>query len=157
VIRGSCLCGVVEFEIEGETSPIQHCHAERCRKASGSATSPELIAPASGFRWTRGEERLSHYEAPILHEPPAYRRSFCGTCGSPMPVALEGTPFVLLQAGVLDDDPGKRPFRHAFVDQKAIWHDVTDGLPEFEGVPPPPDSDDLARIAGSTDGKPVGR
>jgi hypothetical protein len=31
----------------------------------------------------------------------------------------------------LDDDPGLRPQRHIFVDFKAAWFDITDGLPRF--------------------------
>ena len=151
MIRGSCLCDTVAFEIAGEPSPIQLCHAARCRKATGSATSPELVAAAAGLRWIRGEDVLTVYEAPILHEPPAYRRAFCRRCGSPMPIVMEGTPLVIFQAGVLDGDPAVRPFRHAFIEQRAEWHEVTDDLPRFEGVPPGPDAADLERIAGITE------
>lgn len=138
MVRGSCLCGGVRFAIEGELTPIQLCHATRCRKATGAASAPEMLAPQAGFRWECGAELVAEYEAPLLSEPPAYRRAFCRTCGSPLPVALGGTPFVSLNPGVLDDDPGTRPFRHAFVAQKAPWHAPTDGLPTFPGRPPPP-------------------
>lgn len=138
MVRGSCLCGGVAFEIEGELTPIQLCHATRCRKASGAAFAPELLAARAGLRWTRGEALVAEYEAPLLEEPPPYRRAFCRACGSPLPIAIEGTPYVILCAGILDDDPGTRPFRHAFVAQKACWHELTDGLPRFGGQPPPP-------------------
>ncbi|HEX7408481.1 MAG TPA: hypothetical protein VF515_12630 [Candidatus Binatia bacterium] len=49
-----------------------------------------------------------------------------------VPVALEGTDFVVLYAGVLDGDPETRPFRHIFVGQNAPWHTITDDLPQFE-------------------------
>jgi hypothetical protein len=141
MIRGSCLCGGVRFTLVGELTPIQICHATRCRKASGSAAAPEMLAPAEGFDVVEGEELVQHYEAPLLSEPPAYRRAFCRTCGSPLPSALEGTPFVILNPGILDDDPGTRPFRHAFVAQQASWHEIADGLPRFDGRPPGPDED----------------
>lgn len=139
MVRGSCLCGGVAFTLEGDLTPIQFCHAERCRKASGAAFAPELCAPADGLRWESGQELVTEYVAPILNEPPAYRRAFCGVCGSPLPVALEGTRFVLLTAGVLDDDPGTRPFRHAFLAQRACWHELTDDLPRFDARPPLPE------------------
>ncbi len=139
MIRGSCLCGDVAFEIEGQVTPIQLCHAERCRKATGGATAPELLAPASGVTWVRGSELIRVYEAPLLAEPPHYRRAFCEQCGSPLPVEIEGSGFAILNAGVLDDDPGTREFRHAFVAQKASWHEIADGLPTFDGQPPGPD------------------
>jgi hypothetical protein len=53
-------------------------------------------------------------------------------------VQIAGTEFVLLNPGVLDDDPGTRPFRHAFTAQRASWHEATDALPQFSQQPPPP-------------------
>jgi ADP-ribosyl-[dinitrogen reductase] hydrolase len=134
--RGSCLCGAVGFEIEGRLTPIQYCHAARCQKATGSAFAPELAGLRARFRWVRGEELLTRYEAPLLREPPPYRRSFCRVCGSPMPVMLEGTDFVLMLAGVLDDDPVSRPFRHIFVSHGPAWHATHDDLPKHPERPP---------------------
>lgn len=138
MVRGSCLCGGIKFELEGELTPIQLCHATRCRKASGAAFAPEMLAPLDGFRFVTGEDLVVEYEAPLLDEPPAYRRAFCRVCGSPMPVALGNIPFVILNPGTLDDDPGTRPFRHAFVAQAAAWQEHTDTLPRFDGRPPLP-------------------
>ncbi len=131
MVTGSCLCGGVAFQIDGRLSPIQYCHATRCRKAIGSAFAPEAAALASRFRWIRGEDLIATYEAPLLREPPPYRRAFCRVCGSSLPVALEGTDFVVLQAGVLDGEPETRPFRHIFVAQRAPWHTITDDMPQF--------------------------
>ena len=136
MIRGSCLCGGVAFAIEGPVTPIQLCHAERCRKATGAAYAPEMLAEALHLRWLRGEELVRIYRAPLLREPPVYARAFCGTCGSPLPAAIEGTPYVNLNPGVLDDDPGTRPFRHAFVAQAACWHEIADALPRYDWRPP---------------------
>ena len=132
MVRGSCLCGSVAFEIDGSLSPMQYCHATRCRKATGSAFAAELAALASTFRWTRGENLITTYEAPLLREPTPYRHSFCRICGSPLPVPLEGTDFVVMHAGVLDGEPESHPFRHIFVGQKAPWHTITDDMPQFE-------------------------
>ena len=97
-----------------------------------------MLALSSGLRWQRGQDLVATYEAPLLESPPLYRRAFCRTCGSPLPAELAGSPFVVLNAGVLDDDPGTRPFRHAFVGQKACWHELTDSLPRFDARPPRP-------------------
>jgi hypothetical protein len=137
MIRGSCLCGAVAFEIDGRVTPIQLCHAQRCQKATGSAFSPELAARAERFRWVRGEDQLVHYEAPLLREPPPMRRSFCRTCGAPMPVLQPETGFVLLLAGALDDDPGTRPFSHIFTSHGPAWFEIADELPQHPERPPP--------------------
>ena len=136
MIRGSCLCGGVEFEIDGRLTPIQCCHATRCRKSSGAAFVPEVAARKSGFRWVRGEELVTRYEAPLLREPPPFRKAFCSVCGSPLPVVHPDSDFVAFLAGVLDGDPGTRPFRHVFLSQKAPWYPVDDDLIKFDERPP---------------------
>lgn len=136
MVRGSCLCGGASFEINGRLTPIQCCHATRCRKATGSAFAPEIAALTSHFRWIRGADLVAVYEAPLLKTPPAYRRGFCRICGSPLPIVDPEAPFVVFNAGVLDDDPEARPFRHVFVGSKAPWFDIRDELPQFtEHVP----------------------
>ena len=135
-LTGTCLCAGVCFEVRGRLTPIQCCHATRCRKATGSAFAPEVAARSADFRWIRGEELVRVFEAPLLHEPPAYRRAFCRVCGSPLPVVNPGAPFVVLLAGVLNEDPEVRPFRHVFVGSKAPWFEILDELPKFlEHVP----------------------
>ena len=136
-LSGRCLCGEIGFRLEGWVSPIQACHARRCRQATGGLFSPEIAASAEAFEWVGNLERIGHYEAPILHTPPAYRRNFCTRCGSPLPVALDG--MILLSAGILDDSRGLQVFRHAFVAQKAECCAITDGLEQFDGQPPRPD------------------
>ena len=37
VKEGSCLCGDVRYEIQGELSDILVCHCENCRKHHGTA------------------------------------------------------------------------------------------------------------------------
>jgi len=129
---GSCLCGAVAFEIDGVLSPMQYCHATRCRKATGSAFASELLALASSFRWTRGDDVVTTYEAPLLRELPRYRHAFCRVCGSSLPFPLEGTDFVVVHAGVLDGEPATRPVRHIFVAERAPWHIISDHMPQFE-------------------------
>ena len=135
--EGGCLCGGVRFAYESGATPIQLCHAKRCQRASGSAFQPEMAVASDGFRWLSGEHLIEIYEAPILREPPPLRRAFCRVCGSPVPVVREGQPWVALLAGSLDDDPGRRPFRHIFLSQAAPWHDVgEDQLTRYDERPP---------------------
>ena len=138
-LTGSCLCGAIGFSLDGWVSPIQACHARRCRKATGALFSPEIAASSDTFVWSGDITKLSSYEAPLIDSPPAYTRNFCSDCGSPLPVEVEGAGMVILCAGVLDDSSELRIFRHAFVAQKAECCDLTDELPQFDGKPPPPD------------------
>lgn len=138
-LSGSCLCGQVGFRLDGWVSPIQACHAQRCRKATGALFSPEVAASSASFEWLGDQDRISSYEAPLLHEPPAYRRNFCNNCGSPLPIVVDGAGLVIFQAGVLDEFTELDVFRHAFVDQKSACCEINDEKPQFEGKPPAPD------------------
>ena len=136
MIRGSCLCGGVEFEIDGRLTPIQCCHATRCRKSTGAAFAPEIATRTSSFHWVRGEELITRYEAPLLREPPPFRKAFCSVCGSPVPLVEQDSEFVAFLAGVLDGEPETTPFRHVFLSQKAPWYSVNDELTKFDERPP---------------------
>jgi len=109
MITGGCLCGAARFVVDGELLPVQLCHSRRCRKATGADFAPEVAVAAEDFRWMQGAELVSIYEAPLLYEPPPYRRGFCRICGSPLPVVEPDAPFVTFLAGVLDELPELRP------------------------------------------------
>ncbi|MDP2822502.1 MAG: hypothetical protein Q8O52_07460 [Sulfuritalea sp.] len=37
MIEGSCLCGGIRYQYDGEIEEISICHCSQCRKAQGSA------------------------------------------------------------------------------------------------------------------------
>ena len=132
MIRGGCLCGGVRFEIARSVGPFELCHCTRCRKASGSAFVPWLGVLREDFHLLHGEELIQRYEAPLRDKPPPYRASFCGRCGSPVPDPKWEGALIEVHAGVLDDDPGRRPERHILVESKSTWFTISDALPQFD-------------------------
>jgi hypothetical protein len=132
MIRGGCLCGGVRFEIARAVGPFELCHCSRCRKASGSAFAAYLGVQREDFQLLQGEELIRTYEAPLRDKPPAYRKCFCGRCGSPVPDPKSESPWVELAAGVLDDDPGLRPERHILMELKSPWFTISDALPQLD-------------------------
>ena len=133
MIRGSCLCQSVAFELLVTPSRATHCHCSRCRKARGTANATNMIVPLDGFRFTRGSEELRVFKVP---EAKHFAHAFCSICGSSMPRVDEPRGFVIIPMGSLDEDPGVRPERHIFVGSKAPWDQITDDLPQYEGAPP---------------------
>ena len=132
MIRGSCLCGGVRFEMVRAVGPFELCHCRRCRKASGAAFVAGLGVRTEDFRLLAGGELIATYEAPILERPPAYRTSFCSRCGSPVPNPDPNAEWFRVVAGVLDDDPVLRPDKHIFIELKAPWFEITDALPHYD-------------------------
>jgi hypothetical protein len=82
VLDGSCLCGVIGFELghphpsatERETGV---CACSSCQHWSGSAELPYLVVIPENFRITRGEMYLAHYR-----DDESRLRTFCRRCGS---------------------------------------------------------------------------
>ena len=132
MIRGSCLCGGILFEIAQAAGPLELCHCTRCRKVTGSAFLPGLRVQRSDFKFSQGTELISTYEAPIREAPPAYRACFCRRCVSPVPDPNTAAPSLEVAAGLLEDDPGLRPERHIFVEGTAPWFTIEDGLPQLD-------------------------
>jgi len=131
MLRGSCLCGGIRYEITGELEQPLNCHCSMCRKATGAAFRSRARVSATAFRWLAGDRLLSRYESSSGHV-----RTFCRVCGSTLVTIFPGSPRELgLAMGTLDDDPGVKPQFHVHVASKAPWHDIADSLPQFTTTP----------------------
>ncbi len=125
MLRGSCLCGGVAYEVHGPLDGALYCHCGMCRKAHGTAFRSRAGVKAADFRWVAGEDLITWYES-----SPGTERGFCSRCGSPLLSRFSFAPEVHgLPLGALDDDPGVRPARHVHVVDKAPWYEITDTLP----------------------------
>lgn len=126
---GSCLCGNVRYEIDGELSDFGHCHCRSCRKASGSAFGANAGVDRSAFRLLSGADTLREFES-----SPGKLRVFCARCGSPIYASLTKSPDVLrIRLGSLDTPLAARARAHTFVSDKADWEDIDafSSLPQF--------------------------
>jgi hypothetical protein len=125
--RGSCLCGAIQYEIEGDLGDFGYCHCKSCRKASGSAHGANAPVERERFHLVRGAESLKEFES-----SPGKIRTFCSNCGSPLYAFLRESAGVLrIRLGSLDTPFSKRPQAHTFVSNKADWEPIGDSIPQF--------------------------
>lgn len=125
-MKGSCLCGRVRYEIDGELGPAIYCHCRLCRKASGSAFATNASVAAQAFRFVAGESLVRGYES-----SPGQLRKFCSGCGSPILKTNAEQPDTLrIRLGSLDGAPDVSVVGHIFVGSKASWHSIEDDLPQ---------------------------
>jgi len=121
--KGSCLCGAVSFQIEGDLHPPDACHCRMCRKVSGhfwaSTDLPESALTLSGadkVTWFQSSEKV--------------KRGFCSVCGS----ALFWKPIfkdkIAVAMGALDTPTGTHLGMHIFVADKGDYYDIADGVPQ---------------------------
>src|SRR5215470_14968068 len=89
---GSCLCGEVRFEVDGDFERFYLCHCEFCRKDTGSTHAANLFTSPAGLKWLSGEERVKRFNLPSTK----HVRSFCSICGSALPcIQMNGTLLVV--------------------------------------------------------------
>lgn len=128
MLKGSCLCGGIQYEIDANLGPVTNCHCIQCRKASGASFATNASIPASSFRFVVGADLLKEWESSR-----GIRRCFCGRCGSQILKRNDArSEIIRLRLGTLDTDPEVKPSKHIFVGSKAAWLEITDGLPVFE-------------------------
>jgi len=122
-MKGSCLCGAIEYEIDSIDMPVAHCHCRTCQKAHAAAFASTVGIMREHFRWLKGEEKLSSFES-----SPGKLRYFCSRCGSHLVAERVNQPHVILRVATLDEDPGITPQMH-------IW--ASHGVPwlEYEDIP----------------------
>lgn len=131
MLRGSCLCGAVRYEVREAPRTIYVCHCGMCRKASGSAFAANMLVARSGFAVVAGQSLLKGYPS-----SPGEQRHFCTQCGSPVYSQSDLRPEVVsVRCGTLDDDPGIEPSEHIYVDSKAPWFTIRDTARQFAGAP----------------------
>jgi hypothetical protein len=119
--HGQCLCGGVQFSIDGPLRDVVYCHCKMCRRSSGhlvAATAcavPHLdITRAGSLRWYQSSATA--------------KRGFCGDCGSNLFWWPTSNTHVSILAGTLDDPTGVKAVSHIHVDAKGDYYALADGL-----------------------------
>jgi hypothetical protein len=123
---GSCLCGAVKYQVAGPLRPVVACHCGQCQKASGhhvAATSAkrqdfELIEE-QGLKWFSSSKGI--------------RRGFCQQCGGNLFWDKADLPTISIFAGTIDQPSGLELVEHIYVEEKADYYQITDGLPQRQG------------------------
>lgn len=136
MIRGSCLCGAVRYEIAGSFVESHHCHCGMCRKQHGAAFATYAACKGRELK-IEGEDQVAEFAS-----TPAVKRKFCRTCGSSLFFTHEAAPnLVWVAAGTMDDRDAAEadlpaPDANSFAGSKARWWTIHDALPAHEGQRP---------------------
>lgn len=132
VLRGSCACSKVHYEVDAAVSEAHHCHCSTCRKAHGAAFATYARVPAKALRIVSGKEELVAYRssAPV-------QRTFCRSCGSSLFFDHDAIARVFrwVAAGTLDGGD-VTPDAHTFLASKAAWCVLNDDLAKHDGQRP---------------------
>lgn len=130
-MRGSCLCGDVQFEIDAKSLGVVQCHCRLCRKQGGSASNSAAFVPRRLFHWLKGEGQIGTWR-----KASGFRSDFCRSCGSPAPNPLGEADLVWVPVGLIDDDPKLRVVVHIYTESMASWDPSQLAEPSFSEMPP---------------------
>ena len=130
MLKGTCLCGGMRFEIAGAHSKVSICHCSLCRKTSGTGSSAAIVVGYDQLTWLSGQEL-------VVSGP---KHSFCRVCGAHAPDCNPRKTLYIVPVGILDDNPILTVGQHIYVGSKAHWDMIgDDGAPRFaEGSTGPP-------------------
>ena len=129
--HGSCLCGVVCYEIEGDFEHFYLCHCSYCRKDTGSAHAANLISSSASLRWLAGEKNVTRYDLPSTR----HSKSFCSVCGSALPCLQMNNEILVVPAGSVDTELTRKPDAHIFVASRANWDRDLEQVSQVERFP----------------------
>jgi hypothetical protein len=121
--KGSCLCGAVSFQVEGELKPPDACHCSQCRRQSGHYWASTDV-PRSSVA-IEGEDRVRWFQS-----SEKVRRGFCSTCGSVLFWEPLGQNRIAIAMGAFDAPTGTRLAMHIFTADKGDYYEIADGLPQ---------------------------
>jgi len=131
MIKGSCCCGAVKFELLAEPAMMGTCHCSRCRKAGASTI---VFVKKQDLKWIEGKEQVALFRPTA---PYKYGRCFCKVCGSSLGEILSEEDSFPIAANALDGDLTLRNQFHEFVSEKPSWYDICDKAKQFDGHPEP--------------------
>ena len=133
--EGGCFCGAVRYAAEGEPAMKGQCHCRQCQYFAGGGPNIFLAMPTAGFRYTKGTpSTFARQDAPVF----VAKREFCPTCGVHLLTRAEPMPdVVFVKVGTLDDPAAfDGPQVAIFTCDKQAFHQVAEGLPAFDKMPP---------------------
>jgi len=125
MLKGSCQCGIVRFDVTDVPTAPTACHCVQCRKQSGHYFASANVPKASVS--ITGVEHLTWYQS-----SEKVKRGFCSKCGSWLfwePVFHDWTSIAL---GSIEGETGLKLERHIFVAEKGDYYELSDGLPQNE-------------------------
>ena len=130
MIKGNCLCGAIEYEVEPIPEKIYNCHCSQCRKPHGAAFATQAFAKGETLKFLQGEEFLKEYTG---H---GGVRTFCANCGSRlMNYAPDKSLYLSVALSSVDSPYTGVPVVHANVDSKVSWHHPSEDIPSYPGMP----------------------
>lgn len=125
MIKGSCNCQKIQYELTGDIKKIINCHCNLCRKMNGSAFSTYAVVLDTDFNLLSGK-------ITSVKVTDKSSRSVCDCCATP--VYNQNPDYAglkMLYLGSLDSCKNLPPEINIYCESRLAWLDTINALPEF--------------------------
>jgi len=126
MIKGSCCCESVQFELTEEPSMMGTCHCSRCRKVGASSLA---FVKSEKFKIITGVDKISTFT------PYEYDRCFCSICGISLGEVLSKMDSFPINAHCIYTEFEIENKFHEFVSEKLSWLKIGDNAKQFNEHP----------------------
>jgi hypothetical protein len=123
-LTGGCQCGQLRFEARGRPENVAVCHCRQCQRAMGAPffaralyAQSQVTVTGEAARWASSDELW---------------RVFCPACGTTLFGARRDGGHIGIALSAFDDPAALAPTHHFFVESKAPWVVLNDGLPRYD-------------------------
>lgn len=120
---GSCLCGAVRYEVDGELRDVVNCHCAMCRKTHGHIGAYTATKKAA-LRLTESRG-LKWYAASNIA-----RRGFCSECGGSLFWEPSGKDYISIAAGTVDPPTGLKTVMQIHVNSAGDYYTIHADVPQ---------------------------
>jgi hypothetical protein len=131
-VRGRCLCGTVQFEIDFPARWAWHDHSRATRQAHGAAYATYVGSWRKRFRVTAGEAEITRFE----DKASGTARSFCARCGTPLFYERARSPHMVnIPRALFESRTGRQPLYHIGIEELQEWTYTGEPLVPLKGFP----------------------
>lgn len=121
MLKGSCLCGDIRFEVSGTPMGPSMCHCGQCRKQSGGVWSSAYVP----------DESLGIFgDVNWFHSSVEAKRGTCARCGSFLFWKALNESTTSFALGAIDGPTGLKLSKHIFVAGKGDYYDIAPDAPQ---------------------------
>ena len=122
--RGSCLCGVVLFIIQGFHRHVSICHCIQCMKSYGNFWAYTALKDLNikiltkrTLKWFKSSKKA--------------QRGFCKRCGASIFFKMNKSSTISISAGLFDKSLKLKTIRNIFIKNRLKYYSLDNNIPKF--------------------------
>lgn len=125
--KGTCFCGAVAIEAEGEPEAMGYCHCSSCRSWSAAPVNAFTLWKPQNVRVTKGAELIGSFAKTDLSD-----RRYCKSCGGHLMTEHPPLGLVDVYAATI---PSLKFAPGVHVNYSETVLPIKDGLPKLKDFP----------------------